>query len=65
MRKILGDLGTMCLGIAAILIASVIISLGTAEGPQAAPAIGFAVLIVAGVVLRVIGDDASTSVEGR
>ena len=29
MRKILGDLGTMCLGIAAILIASVIISFGT------------------------------------
>ena len=58
MRKILGDLGTMCLGVTAILIAAVIISIGTDEGPQLAPAIGFVVLGVTGVVLRIFGDGA-------
>ena len=54
MRRIFGDLGTMCLGITAILIASVIISIGAFEGPQAEPIIGFVVLGVTGVVLRVL-----------
>ena len=40
MTKIYGDLGTMCLGIAAILIASVITSIGTDEGPQLVPIVG-------------------------
>ena len=56
MRKILGDLGTMCLGVAAILIAAVIISLGADEGPQPAAVIGFVILLVVGVVLRILGD---------
>ena len=54
MRRIFGDLGTMCLGITAILIASVIISIGVSEGPQPEPIIGFVVLGVTGVVLRVL-----------
>ena len=56
MRKIVGDLGTMCLGISAILIAAVIISFGTTEGPQLAPVVGAAVLVATGIVLRVVGD---------
>ena len=56
MRKILGDLGTMCLGVAAILIAAVIISIGTAEGPHLVAIIGFMTLLIAGVVLRILGN---------
>ena len=56
MRKILGDLGTMCLGVAAILIAAVIISIGTDEGPHLVAIIGFMTLLVAGVVLRILGN---------
>ncbi len=61
MSKILGDLGTMCLGVAAILIAAVIISFGTDEGPQLVAVIGFVILLVVGVVLRILGNG---SVEG-
>ena len=56
MRKIFGDLGTMCLGVSAILIAAVIISFGAGEGPQLAPVAGAVVLMAAGIVLRVLGD---------
>ena len=57
MRRILGDLGTMCLGIAAILIASVIISLGADEGPQLVPIGGSLLLGVVGVILRLLSGD--------
>lgn len=57
MRKMLGDLGTMCLGVAAILIAAVIISIGTDEGPQLVTATGALALTILGVVLRVSGND--------
>ena len=57
MRRIFGDLGTMCLGIAAILIASVIISFGTVEGPRLAPVIGSTVLIAVGVILRLLSEE--------
>ena len=62
MRKIFGDLGTMCLGVAAILIAAVIISIGADEGPQPVAIIGFMTLLIAGVVLRILGD---RSADGR
>ena len=61
MRKILGDLGTMCLGVAAILIAAVIISIGADEGPQPSAVFGFVILLVVGVVLRILGNE---SVDG-
>jgi hypothetical protein len=61
MRGIFGDLGTMCLGISAILIAAVIISFGTDEGPRLAPVIGSAVLIVTGVALRVLSGDTNNA----
>ena len=57
MRKILGDLGTMFLGISAILIASVIISLGTNEGPRLVPIGGALLLGVVGVILRLLSGD--------
>ena len=56
MRKMLGDLGTMCLGVAAILIAAVIISIGTDDGPQLVTGIGAVALTIMGVVLRALGD---------
>lgn len=59
MRKMLGDLGTMCLGVAAILIAAVIISIGTDAGPQLVAAIGAVVLTIMGVSLRVLGNGAN------
>ena len=46
----------MCLGVAAILIAAVIISIGTDEGPQLVAIIGFMTLLMAGVVLRILGN---------
>ena len=52
----LGDLGTMCLGVAAILIAAVIISIGTDDGPQLVTEIGAVALTIMGVVLRDLGD---------
>ena len=64
MKKIFGDLGTMCLGITAILIASVIISLGTDEGPQLVSVVGSLGLGVLGVVLRMVSNDAGDSVGG-
>ena len=65
MRKILGDLGTMCLGITAILVASVIISIGTDEGPQLVSIAGFLVLGIVGVILRMLGSDAGESSDVR
>ena len=65
MRRIFSDLGTMCLGVIAILIAGVIISIGTDEGLQLAPVIGFVILGVTGVVLRMMSNDAGGSPEGR
>ena len=56
MRKIFGDLGTMCLGVSAILIAALIVSFGMAEGAQLAPVLGAVILLAAGIVLRVLGD---------
>ena len=61
MRRIFSDLGTMCLGVAAILIAAVIISIGTDEGPQLVAVIGFMTLLIGGVVLRILG---SASADG-
>ena len=57
MRKILGDLGTMCLGITAILIASVIISIGAGAGPQLVSIAGLLVLGVSGVILRMLSQE--------
>ena len=57
MKKIFGDLGTMCLGISAILIAAVIISFGTAEGPRLAPIVGSGTLVGTGIGLHVLGDE--------
>ena len=65
MRRIFSDLGTMCLGVTAILIAAVIISIGTDEGPQLAPVIGFVVVGATGVTLRMIGNEAGGSPNGR
>ena len=59
MRKMVGDLGTMCLGLAAILIAAVIISIGTDEGLQLVTAIGAVALTIMGVALRALGDGAN------
>ena len=56
MKKILGDLGTMFLGVTAILIAALIISLGTDEGPQLMSVVGSLGLGIAGIVLRMLGD---------
>ena len=56
MKKILGDLGTMFLGVTAILIAALIISLGTDEGPQLLSVVGSLGLGIAGIVLRMLGD---------
>ncbi len=64
MRKILGDLGTMCLGITAILIASVIISIGTDEGPQLVSIVGSLGLGVVGVILRMLSSDTGNTVDG-
>lgn len=64
MRRIFSDLGTMCLGVTAILIAGVIISIGKDAGPQSAPVIGFVVLGVTGVILRMLGRDAGGSANG-
>ncbi len=60
MRKMLGDMGTMCLGVAAILIAAVIISIGTDAGPQLVVAIGAVVLTMLGVVLHVLSNGNSS-----
>ena len=49
-------MGTMCLGVAAILIAAVIISIGTDDGPQLVTEIGAVALTIMGVVLRALGD---------
>ncbi len=65
MRRIFSDLGTMCLGITAILIAAVIISIGTDAGPQLAPVIGFVVVGATGVTLRMIGTEAGRSSDGE
>ena len=51
----------MCLGVTAILIAAVIISIGTDKGPQLAPVIGFVVMGATGVILRMLGRDAGGS----
>lgn len=61
MKKIFGDLGTMCLGISAILIAAVIISFGTNEGPRLAPIVGSGILVATGIGLRVLGDEPADS----
>lgn len=61
MRRIFSELGTMCLGVTAILIAAVIISIGTDEGPQLAPVIGFVVMGATGVILRILGRDAGAT----
>ena len=65
MKRIFSDLGTMCLGVTAILIAAVIISIGTDEGPQLAPVIGFVVVGATGITLRLIGSDVGESPDGR
>ena len=62
MRRIFSDLGTMCLGVAAILIAAVVISIGTDEGPQLVAIIGFMTLLISGAVLRILGNG---SADGR
>ena len=49
----------MCLGVTAILIAAVIVSIGTDEGPQAVVITGFVILLVVGVVLRVLGTESA------
>ena len=59
MRKILGDLGTMCLGVTAVLIAAVIISIGTDEGIQLVSVIGSLIMGLAGIGLRIAGDGSS------
>ena len=64
MRKILGDLGTMCLGITAILIASVIISIGTYEGPKLVSIVGSIGLGVVGIILRMLSSDSDNTVDG-
>ena len=64
MRKILGDLGTMCLGITAILIASVIISIGTYEGPKLVSIVGSIGLGVVGIILRMLSSDSDSTVDG-
>ena len=64
MERIFGDLGTMRLGIATILIASVIINCGTVEGPKLAPVIGFTVLIAVGVILRLLSEESSEPASG-
>ena len=63
MRRIFGDLGTMCLGVSAILIAGVIFSIGTEEGPQLAPVIGCVVVGATGVILRMLGRDGDGSAD--
>ena len=63
MRKIFGDLGTMCLGITAILIASVIISIGTYEGPKLVSIVGSIGLGVVGIILRMLGSDPGNTVD--
>ena len=63
MRKILGDLGTMCLGITAILIASVIISIGTYEGPKLVSIVGSIGLGVVGIILRMLSSDIGNTVD--
>ena len=65
MRKILGDLGTMCLGITAILIASVIISIGTYEGPKLVSIVGSIGLGVVGIILRMLSSDSDNTVDGE
>ena len=64
MRKILGDLGTMCLGITAILIASVIIRIGTYEGPKLVSIVGSIGLGVVGIILRMLSSDSDNTVDG-
>ncbi len=64
MRKIFGDLGTMCLGITAILIASVIISIGTYEGPKLVSIVGSIGLGVVGIILRMLSSDSDNTVDG-
>ena len=59
MKKMFGDLGTMCLGVAAILIAAVIISIGTDAGPQPVVALGAVVLTIMGVGMRVLSNGAN------
>ncbi len=56
MRKILGDLGTMCLGVTAILIAAVIISIGAGGGLQLVSVVGSVLMGLAGIGLRIVGD---------
>ena len=63
MRKIFGDLGTMCLGITAILIASVIISIGTYEGPKLVSIVGSIGLGVVGIILRMLSSDSDNTVD--
>ena len=63
MRKILGDLGTMFLGISAILIASVIISIGTYEGPKLVSIVGSIGLGVVGIILRMLSSDPDNTVD--
>ena len=65
MRTIFSDLGTMCLGVTAILISAVIISIGTDAGPQLAPVIGFVVVGATGATLRMIGAEAGGSSDGE
>ncbi len=62
MRRIFSDLGTMCLGVPAILIAAVIVSIGTDEGPHLVAIIGFMTLLISGVVHRILGNG---STDGR
>ena len=60
----MGDLGTMCLGITAILIASVIISIGTYEGPKLVSIVGSIGLGVVGIILRMLSSDSDNTVDG-
>ncbi len=64
MRKIFSDLGTMCLGVTAILIAGVIISIGADAGPRFAPVIAFVVMGATGVALRLVGNEAEKPPDG-
>ena len=53
-HDVIGDLGTMFLGVAAILIAAVFIAIGSGEGFNA-EAIGALFCGTLGVILRILG----------
>ena len=53
-RNVIGELGTMFLGVTAILIASVIIAIGSGESVTA-QVVGLLFTGTLGVVLRILG----------